>query len=104
MFLLTEDNTLLCFIKYDGRIRWATKLASYGDEAKKREPISWKGPVLVEGKLAIVSSKGQMLLVNAADGKIAATKEIPEGIYTPPVVAEGRMYLVSQDAVLYELQ
>lgn len=104
MFLLTTDNTLLCFIKYDGRIRWATKLASFEAEELKRRPISWKGPVMVDGRLAVVSSNGQLVLVNATDGKITATKEIPDDIYTSPVVAGGRMYLVSQDATLYSVQ
>ena len=104
VFLLTSDNTLVALHKFDGHVRWSTKLASFEDEAKKKNPITWKGPVLVDSKLAVVASNGQLLLVNADDGKITATKSIPEGIYTSPVVAGGRMYLVSQDATLYELQ
>jgi len=104
LFLLTTDNTLICFVKFDGRIRWSTKLPSFEDEELKRRPISWKGPVLVSGKLAVISSNGQMFLLNATDGKIAGTKSIPEDVYTAPVVAGGRMYVVTQDATLHSLQ
>lgn len=104
MYMLTTDNTLICFVKYDGRIRWSTKLASYEDEDKKKKPISWKGPVMVNSNMALVSSNGQLVLVSAVDGKVVATKSIPDEIYTPPVVAGGHMYLVSQDATLYSLQ
>ncbi len=103
LFVLTAENTLVCMHKFDGHIRWSTKLTSFEDETKKKNPITWKGPVLVDGKLALVGSNAQLLLVDAADGKIAATKEIPEDIYTPPVVAGGKMYLVSKDATLYQL-
>jgi len=104
LFMLTTDNTLVAMVKYDGRIRWATKLANYADEKEKKNPITWHGPVMVNSQLAVVGSNGQLALVNAVDGTIAATKPIAENIYTSPVVAGGRMYLVGQDAVLYELQ
>ena len=104
VFLLTSENTLLGLFKYDGHIRWSLKLPSYEDEEKKQDKITWKGPVLVDGKLAVVGSNGQLVLVDATDGKIVQTKSIPEGIYTSPVVAGGRMYLMGQDATLYSLQ
>ena len=104
LYMLSNDNTLINFVKYDGHIRWATKLQSFADMEKKKEPITWKGPVLVSGKLAVVGSNGQLLFVAVEDGKIINTQEIPDNIYTAPVVASGRMYLVGQDARLYSLK
>lgn len=104
LFLLSSEHTLLALHKFDGHIRWATRLPGFEDEAKKKDPITWKGPVLVDGKLALVSSNGQLKLINALDGTVAATKEIPENIFTSPVVAGSKMYLMGQDATLYELQ
>ncbi len=104
MYLLTADNTLVCFIKYSGRIRWATRLRGFENEEKKLDPIVWRGPVLVNGKLAVVSSDGEMLLVSAADGTVTDTRSVPEGIFTAPIVAGGVMYLIDQDATLHSLQ
>lgn len=104
LFMLTTDNTLMCALKFDGRIRWSIKLPGYEDEAQKKRPITWKGPVMVDGKLAAVSSNGQMMLVSAADGKVLSTKSIPEGAYSAPVVAGGKMFFVTQSATLYSLQ
>lgn len=104
MFLLTTDNTLVCFVKYTGTIRWSMQLKNYENQKDKKKPITWRGPVLVNGNLVVTGSDGELLLVSATEGKIVSTQEIPEGIYTPPVVAGGRMYLIGQDARLYELQ
>jgi len=104
LFMLASDNTLVGMVKYDGRIRWATKLATFANEKDKKDPITWHGPVMVSGQLAVVGSNGQLVLVNAADGTIAKTIPVEENIFTSPVVAGGRMYLVGQDATLYELQ
>lgn len=101
LFMLTSDNILVDMVKYTGKIRWTTPLASFADMDKKVRPISWRGPVLVAGNLVLVSSHGEMVFVSAVSGKITATKEIPSNITTAPVVAGGRLYLVGQDATLY---
>ena len=74
------------------------------DEERKLYPIAWNGPVLVNGKLAVVSSKGELKLISAASGEVTATLNVAEDIYTPPVVAGGRIYLINKDATLYSLQ
>jgi outer membrane protein assembly factor BamB len=104
LYLLTTDNVLVDLVKYTGKIRWATALESYDDPDDKQDPINWRGPVLVDGKLFVVGSNGKMAVVSAANGKILEKRDIPDNIMTAPVVAGGRLYLVDQDANLYSFQ
>jgi len=104
VFVLSADNTLMAMLKYDGRVRWAIRVPSFEDEESKRRPISWRGPVMVAGKLAVVGSHGEMLLVDSNDGKIHSTVDIADDVYTAPVVAGGRVYLVTKSAKLISLQ
>lgn len=104
MYLLTTDNEVICFLKFDGRIRWSRKLRDYKDEKDKRYPIIWRGPVVTSGRAVVIGSNGQLLLISAETGAIEKTLDIPENIFTAPVIAGGRMYLIGQDATLYELQ
>jgi outer membrane protein assembly factor BamB len=100
--VLTSNNTLVSFLKFDGHIRWSTTLPSYEDPEQKKDPISWKGPVMVDGKLALVSNTGLLYLVAAETGEIVAKKEVPEGIFTAPVVAGGQLFLMDKGATLYQ--
>jgi outer membrane protein assembly factor BamB len=104
LYVLASDNTLLALVKYDGRVRWATKLPSFEDEEKKRRPIFWRGPVMAGGKLYLAGSRGQMKVVNSADGLIASDIDIPDDVLTSPVIAGGTMFLVTQDAQLVALR
>lgn len=104
LYVLASDNTLVCFVKYSGRIRWVSKLRSYEDEEEKLDPIAWRGPVLVDGKLVLVSSDGELLLVSALDGKTVSSKSVSKDIRTSPVVAGGVLYFVGRDATLYSFQ
>lgn len=104
LFLLTTDNSLIDMVKYSGKIRWTTKLETYEDPEKKLHPISWRGAVLVNGKLLAIASNGKAVLVNATDGKIDSTIEIPKDIFTPPIIADGKLYLVGKNAELYSFE
>lgn len=104
LFILTSDHQLACLVKYTGKVRWSVKLPSFEDEEEKKGPIAWRGPVLAGGRLIVAGSHGEMLLVDAATGTVALTKEIPDGIMTAPIVAGGKIFLVGQNATLYSLQ
>ncbi|MDX2073688.1 MAG: PQQ-binding-like beta-propeller repeat protein [Alphaproteobacteria bacterium] len=104
VYLLTEDNVLMAMVKYDGRIRWTTQLKRYGDEKHKLLPIVWRGPVMVDGKILVVSSDGEMVQVDGGSGSILSTEDVPDEISTAPVVAAGKVFLVDKDATLYAYQ
>lgn len=104
MYVLSTSNSLICLHKYDGAVRWSTQLAAYEDESSKKDPIVWRGPVMANGRLLLVSSIGEMVEISADTGELVATHEIPEDIYTAPVVAGGIVYLQDQDATLYAIQ
>ncbi|MDX1974700.1 MAG: PQQ-binding-like beta-propeller repeat protein [Rickettsiales bacterium] len=103
LYVLTADNVLVCFVKFNGKIRWSTQLVSFENQKEKKNPIRWSGPVMVGGKLALVGSHGILQLLSATDGTLLEKHKIEEGIVTPPVVAGGRMYLVGPEANLYSL-
>lgn len=103
LFVFTSDNVLVDMVKYTGKIRWATQLESYKDPEVRLHPINWRGPVLAGGNLLMVGSHGKMAVISA-DGKTISFKDIPKDIYTAPVIASSRMYLVGKDATLYEFQ
>jgi outer membrane protein assembly factor BamB len=104
LFVLTEDNTLVALVKYDGRVRWTLQLQRFKDEEHKIYPIVWRGPVMVNGKLVVVNGDGEMRTIDAGTGSEIATISVADGIATTPVVAAGRLFVVDGDATLYSYQ
>lgn len=104
VFMISSDNAVVALHKFTGQVRWVTQLQRFEDEEDKKGHITWRGPVLASGQLLVVSSHGQLALLAAETGAITGTRDVPEDIYTAPVVAGGKVYLVDQDAELYSLQ
>jgi outer membrane protein assembly factor BamB len=99
LFLLTSDHVLVCMRQQDGAIKWITPLRRE-EEGRDVTPLL-NGPVMVNGRLMVVSAAGELMLFSAEDGHAMETYEIPEGIKHTPVIALGSLYLLSADATLY---
>lgn len=103
IFVVSSSGELVALSRMDGRIFWVAKLPRFTDEEEKTGAIGWTGPVMAGSTLYVAGTNGELRRFSPLDGKEGAVIEIPEAIHTPPVVANGRMYLVSQDATLYSL-
>jgi outer membrane protein assembly factor BamB len=64
---------------------------------------TWSGPVLAGSKLWLTSNKGQLVAVDAATGKVENQQDLGSPIYIAPVVAAGRMYVLTDKARLIAL-
>jgi outer membrane protein assembly factor BamB len=104
IYVLTSDNELLCITRSDGKVKWAHQMQRFEDEEDKDTPVVWAGPVLVSDRLVLVSSIGTAVSISPYTGQLLGRVDIPDGTYIPPVVANGMLYLYTNDAQLVALQ
>lgn len=103
VYVLSETQQLFCLYRADGRVKWVSQLPRYEDEAKRKGSYVWYGPVMAGGQLLVAGSHGEMLAFSPAKGEKVATLEIPDNVVNIPVLAEGRLYLVTGDARIHVL-
>jgi len=104
VYVVSTNGELVCLTRREGRIRWLTRLPAYEDEEDKTGPITWAGPVLVSDRLLIASSRGDLLSVSPYKGDVLGKVDIPDGVYIAPVVANGIVYVLTDDAELIALK
>ncbi len=100
LFALTSDAEIACLNRADGRILWVQELPRFSDEKKKKGPIVWTGPILASDRLIVGGSHGQALAVSPYTGQIIGREEMPDGVAVAPVVADGSVYFLANDADL----
>lgn len=103
-FAVTAEDTLVAARISDGAIRWVVPLPRWEDEKKHKDPIRWSGPVLADDTLLVVGSNGELRQYAATDGTLKQKVEVEEGVLLPPVVAQGRVFLLNNDADLMVLE
>lgn len=94
VFVVDTQGQLMALSRQDGKTQWTTKLP--GNAA-------WAGPTLAGDHLWLTSTSGALVSVEATTGRIAAQKELGSAIYIAPVVAQGRMYVLTDSAKLIAL-
>jgi len=104
IYVLSTSAELICLTREDGRIRWITQLDQYEDPEDKSGPIQWAGPMLAGDRLIMLASTGEAWSVSPYTGTPLGRVELPTGSFLPPVVADGTLYLMTDDADLIALR
>lgn len=104
IYMIDDNDQLLCLSRRDGRVRWVQQLHHYDDEKKKTDPITWAGPILAGGQLFAANSKGEAIVASPETGKILSNITLPGGVSVLPVVASGTVYVLTDDADLVALR
>jgi outer membrane protein assembly factor BamB len=100
VFILSNDNELLCLTRNEGKVRWVRQLPSWRNPRKKEGPIEWAGPVLGGDRLIVLSSDGEALSISPYTGEPLGRIEIRAGAYLAPIIAGGTLYVLTDDATL----
>ena len=104
VFIVSTEGTVVCMNRGDGRVRWTTQLPAFGDPEQKRDPIVWTGPLLVSNFLVLVANDGKAQLLSPFTGEKLGETAIPDGTFISPVVANGMMYVLTNEAELVALR
>ncbi len=100
VFVLSNDNELICLTRNDGKVRWLRQLPRYENEKDKEDPIAWAGPVLGGDRLIVLSSDGWALSVSPYTGEPLGREEMPGNAFVDPVIANNTLYILTDNGEL----
>jgi len=100
IFMLTNDAEIICINRNTGKVLWVRGLPRYEDPEDREDLIIWTGPILASDRLIVAGSDGRALAVSPYDGAILGVVKMPDGVAVPPVVADGSVYFLANDAEL----
>ncbi len=104
IFMLTNENELVALGRDDGRVYWVTPLPAFEDEEDLEDPILWTGPILASDRLIVAGSNEDAMAVSPYTGQVIGIQEVPDSVSVAPIVANGTLYVLSDDAELIALR
>jgi outer membrane protein assembly factor BamB len=84
----------------DGKVRWVRPLPRFRDQKERSGPIFWAGPVLGGNRLIVLSSTSEMMSLSPQTGDNNDRPDNSGPGYLGPVIAQGSLYLLTDDANL----
>ena len=104
IFVLTNDAEVAAVSRDTGGVYWVRPLPRFENPEKQQDPIVWTGPILASDRLIVAGSHGVAWAMSPYSGKFIGEVEMPDGISVPPIVADGRVIFLSDDAELIVYQ
>lgn len=95
VFVVDDQARLICLARSNGKIRWIAQLEGFRNVKKKKDKISWTGPVLAGDRLIVASSDGKLVNVDPKTGAVQSTTKAGGPIILPPLVANNTLYTIS---------
>ena len=100
IYEITERNEIACLLRQGGRIRWVSPLARATGNEDNASLTAWAGPLLAGDRLLFASSKGEIVSVSPYTGEILGHVKPGDPTSLPPIVADGTVYLLTDDGLL----
>lgn len=100
IYTITNDNELICISREDGKILWVRGLPRFEDPEDREDAIIWTGPILASDRLIVAGSNSEALAISPYDGRLIGIVEMPDGVSVAPVVANGTVLFLANDAEL----
>ena len=94
VFVVDTAGRLMALGRSDGQPRWVSELPSSN---------RWSGPVVAGNRVWVVSGEGLLVGADARTGQLGTQIDLDTDVFVTPVVAGGRMYILSDDADLIAL-
>jgi outer membrane protein assembly factor BamB len=93
IYLVNNDNQLICLYKNTGGIKWFVQLKKYLGKKAKSGKIIYNGIIMAGDNLIMTNSNRELLVISPLDGKILQTKKLDQQIFHSPIVVDGTLYL-----------
>lgn len=104
IFMISDENEVICLTRNDGKIRWVAPLPRFEDERAATGAIVWSGPVLAGDRLLLASNTGVMTAISPYSGEVLGTIALPGKTVIPPVVANATVYVLTTNGTLVAIR
>ncbi|MCW5698699.1 MAG: PQQ-binding-like beta-propeller repeat protein [Rhodospirillales bacterium] len=100
IYVISKSHELVCLNRDSGRVHWISQLPAFEDEEDQEDPIIWAGPVLAGDRLIAVGSNEEVLTLSPYTGEFLGRLEMAAPVSVAPVVANGGIFVLGDDARL----
>ena len=104
LFIISLEQKMAALNRDDGRVSWVAQLPRWKNPEKEEDPITWYGPLLVSDRLVVAGTNHEALAVSPYTGEILGRQELSGAASLGPIVADGTVFVVTDDGRLLALR
>jgi outer membrane protein assembly factor BamB len=94
VFVITDEDKVLCISRANGHIRWINQLPQFEKPKSKKGELDYSGPILAGGRLVVTASSGAIISIDPTTGAFQGQSNVGAPISLSPVVANSTLYIL----------
>ena len=100
VYIVTANQQMAAMSREDGSVRWLIDLPRWTNPRRERGPILWRGPLMIEGHLVVVSTDHTIQSRLATTGAEAGQRVLADAATISPIAAAGTLLVLTDDGAL----
>lgn len=104
LFVIGNDGRLAALNAGTGLAYWVKNLPQFENEEKKKDRITYAGPVLASGRLIVISSTGGLIALSPQNGEEVGSLKLGGKVFIEPIAAGGKLLVLTDDAKLIAIR
>ena len=104
LFVVTVEAQVAAIDRDTGAVRWITQLPAFRNERRRRNRVSWAGPVLAGDRLVLANSEGELVLLDPVNGERLGERSLGDPVFIAPVIADETVVVLTDQGRLIALR
>jgi len=100
VYVLTPDYNLMGMDIATGDVVWQSKLDLYANLKKRKNPLTWTGPIMANGHLIVMSIDGRFVEFDPKTGAKIRELRTGQDVSLSPIIAGGTLFILNEDGRL----
>ena len=104
MFVASTDAQVVALQARTGRVFWVTQLDEYENEKKRKDKITYAGPLIASNRVLVASSKGELISLDPQTGTETGRLKLKAPVFIEPIAAGGKALVLTDEGTLIAIR
>lgn len=104
IFVSGVEGQIACLTASTGGVIWATQLEAYKKVRKKRDRITYAGPIVANNRVIVASSTGDLIAISPQTGEEVARIRLRDTVFLEPIAVGDKIIVLTDGGRLIAIR
>ena len=104
LFLASTEAQIVALQARTGGVFWVTQLDEYENAEKRKNKITYSGPLIASNRIVVASSDGELIGLDPQTGSEVSRLNLRSPVFIEPIAAGGKILILTDDAKLIAIR
>lgn len=104
LFLASTEAQIVALQARTGGVFWVSQLEEYEKAEKRKDKITYSGPLVASNRIVVASSLGELVALDPQTGNEVSRLNLKSPVFIEPIAAGGKILILTDEAKLIAIR